>query len=183
MGKLVHQRRMNRVSLSLVGSGHPDYEAFLHDRVERERLEDFVTFHEAVSKDQMPAILEQFDVLVFPSIYEEPLARMTQEAMASGVVVVGTTTGGTKEILREGETGLTFAPDDAEGLAEQILRLNNDPEFRSRLSRAGRQAVLENFTLDKMVKDIEAYLAGCHVKNSREDSERETSFALKAGTS
>ena len=106
--------------MTLVGSGHPDYEAFLRDLVERERLQDFVTFHEPVSKDEMPAVLQQFDVLIFPSIYEEPLARMTQEAMASGLVVVGTTTGGTKEILRDGETGLTFAPEDADGLAEQV---------------------------------------------------------------
>ena len=106
----------------------------------------------------MPAILQQFDVLIFPSIYEEPLARMTQEAMISGLVVVGTTTGGTKEILRDGETGLTFAPGDADGLAEQVTRLVADPDLCCRLAQAGRQTVLENFTLDKMVKEIEVYL-------------------------
>jgi len=117
-----------------------------------------VTFHKPVSKDKMPAILEQFDVLIFPSIYEEPLARMTQEAMVSGLVVVGTTTGGTKEILREGETGLTFAPEDAGGLTEQIGRLLDDPRLCRRLAQAGRKSVLENFTLDSMVKEIEVYL-------------------------
>jgi len=141
-----------------VGSGHPDYEAFLRNLVERQGLCDYVTFHRPVSKDEMPAILQQFDVLIFPSIYEEPLARMTQEAMVSGLVVVGTTTGGTKEILREGETGLTFAPDDANGLAEQIGRLSTDPGLRRRLAQTGRQTVLENFTIDRMVKEIEVYL-------------------------
>ena len=109
MARLVNKRKINQITLTLVGSGHPDYEAFLRDLVERERLHDFVTFHKPVSKDQMPAILQQFDVLIFPSIYEEPLARITQEAMVSGLVVVGTTTGGTKEILKDGETGFTFA--------------------------------------------------------------------------
>ena len=152
--------------MTLVGSGHPDYEAFLHDLVERERLHDFVTFHGPVSKDKMPAILQQFDVLIFPSIYEEPLARMTQEAMASGLVVVGTTTGGTKEILRDGETGFTFAPEDADGLAEQVARLIIDPDLCCRLAQAGRQTVLENFTLDRMVKEIEAYLMECLATSS-----------------
>jgi glycosyltransferase involved in cell wall biosynthesis len=166
MARLVNERGINQITLTLVGAGHPDYEAFLRDLVERERLQDFVTFHEPVSKDKMPAILQQFDILIFPSIYEEPLARMTQEAMASGLVVVGTTTGGTKEILRDGETGFTFAPEDAEGLAEQVTRLLLDPDLRCRLAQAGRQTVLENFTLDKMVNEIEAYLMDCFVRRS-----------------
>ena len=165
MARLVNKRKLNQITLTLVGSGHPDYEAFLRDLVESERLHDYVTFHEPVSKDKIPAIFRQFDVLIFPSIYEEPLARITQEAMASGLVVVGTTTGGTKEILRDGETGFTFAPEDADGLAQQVTRLITDPDLRCRLAEAGRQTVLENFTLDKMVNEIEAYLVDCFVMN------------------
>ncbi len=167
MARLVNKRSMKQITLTLVGSGHPDYEAFLRDLVERERLHNFVTFHKPVSKDKMPAILQQFDVLIFPSIYEEPLARMTQEAMVSGLVVVGTTTGGTKEILRHGETGFTFAPEDADGLAEQVTRLIVDPDLCRRLAQAGRQTVLENFTLDKMVEEIETYLVGCFARSSK----------------
>ena len=158
MARLVNERRIKQITLTLVGSGHPDYEALLRDLVDRERLHDFVTFHEPVSKDKMAAVFQQFDVLIFPSIYEEPLARVTQEAMASGLVVVGTTTGGTKEILRDGETGLTFAPEDADGLAKHVARLISDPDLCCRLAQAGRQTVLENFTLDKMVREIEDYL-------------------------
>jgi glycosyltransferase involved in cell wall biosynthesis len=166
MARLVNKQRLTQISLTLVGSGHPDYEAFLRNLIEREGLQDFVTFHQPVSKDKMPALLQQFDVLIFPSIYEEPLARMTQEAMASGLVVVGTTTGGTKEILRDGETGFTFAPEDAASLAEQVTRLILDPDLRCRLGQAGRQIVLENFTLDKMVNEIEAYLTDCFARRS-----------------
>jgi glycogen synthase len=158
MAQLVNHRNLKQLSLTLMGSGHPDYEASLCDLIDRERLHHYVTFHEPVSKDKMPAILQQFDVLVFPSIYEEPLARMTQEAMLSGLVVVGTTTGGTSEILKDGETGLTFAPEDANGLADQITRLIGDRDFCSRLSQAGRRTVIENFTLDKMAAEIEAFL-------------------------
>jgi glycosyltransferase involved in cell wall biosynthesis len=166
MAELVHKRKLNQITLTLVGSGHPDYEVFLRDLVARERLQDVVRFHEPVSRGQMPALLLQFDVLIFPSIYEEPLARMTQEAMASGLVVIGTTTGGTKEILRDGETGLTFAPEDANGLAEQVARIVLDPDLRCQLAEAGHQTVLESFTLDKMVKEIEAYLQDCFVTSS-----------------
>jgi hypothetical protein len=84
--------------------------------------------------------------------------------------LVGTTTGGTKEILKDGETGFTFAPEDADGLAEQVTRLIIDPDLCWRLARAGRQTVLENFTLDKMVDEIEEYLVGCFVTGENFDS-------------
>ena len=161
MAKLVNEQRIHQISLTLVGAGHPDYEAYLRDLVERKHLQNFVTFLKPVSKDKMPATLQQFDVLIFPSIYEEPLARITQEAMASGLVVLGTTTGGTKEILRDGETGLTFSPEDADGLAAQVTRLTSDPDLCYRLAQAGRQTVLEKFTLERMVQEIEAYLMNC----------------------
>jgi glycosyltransferase involved in cell wall biosynthesis len=168
MSGLASKWTIDQIHLTLVGSGHPDYEASLRDLVNRWHLHDYVTFHAPVSRDKMPALLSQFDVLVFPSIYEEPLARMTQEAMAAGLVVVGTTTGGTGEILKEGETGFTFVPEDANGLAEQVTRLILDPDLRCRLAQAGRQTVLENFTLDKMVKEIDAYLVSCLDSNSRQ---------------
>lgn len=166
MSRLVKAWGINEISLTLVGSGHPDYEAFLHDLIEKEGLQNHMAIHKPVSKDEMPAIFQQFDVLIFPSIYEEPLARITQEAMASGLAVVGTTTGGTKEILQDGETGLAFAPEDAQGLAEQVARLISYPELRCRLAQAGRQMVMENFTLDRMVNEIEAYLLDCFARSS-----------------
>jgi glycogen(starch) synthase len=161
MAKLVNERNVRRMHLTLVGSGHPEYEAQLRDIVHKEHLQDHVSFEAPASRDQMPDLLHRFDALVFPSIYEEPLARMTQEAMAAGLVVVGTTTGGTEEILSEGETGLTFAPGDASGLADQVIRLVSDPDLRRRLSKAGRQTVLEKFTLDRMVSEIDDYLRAC----------------------
>ena len=167
MAKLVKELRTGQIHLTLVGSGHPDYEAVLRDLVERKSLGDYITFHSPVSKGEMPALLQQFDILIFPSIYEEPLARMTQEAMVSGLVVIGTTTGGTKEILRDGETGFTFAPEDGDGLAEQVTRLLTDPDLCYRVAEAGRQTVLEGFTLDKMVQEIEAYLVSCFERNSQ----------------
>lgn len=167
IARLVNEQKITQVNLTIVGSGHPDYEMFLHDLIKREELLQFVKFHGSVAKEQMPALLRQFDVLIFPSIYEEPLARVTQEAMSAGLVVVGTTTGGTKEILKDGETGFTFDPEDAAGLANQLNRLISNPELCQQLSRAGRQTVLENFTLDKMVKEIEAYLTNCFNLSSK----------------
>jgi glycosyltransferase involved in cell wall biosynthesis len=78
--------------------------------------------------------------------------------MLAGLVVVATPTGGTTEILTDGENGLLFAPGDAGDLAQKIARLAADPGLRRRLALAGQQTVIERFTGTKMMDAIESYL-------------------------
>lgn len=148
----------SEIRLTIIGSGHPDYERELRELARRHGLEDHVEFRPRVHRDEMADLLPTFDVLVFPSTWEEPLARMTQEAMASGLVVIGTPTGGTREILRDGETGLTFRPGDAEDLARQILRLRANPSLYSRLARQGQALIVEKCDLRRMNAEIESHL-------------------------
>ena len=146
------------IRLTIIGSGHPDYERQLHESVSQHQLEHDVEFHPRMRREELADLLPKFDALVFPSTWEEPLARMTQEAMAAGLVVIGTPTGGTREILKEGETGLTFRPGDAEGLARQILRLRANPSLHTRLARQGQALILEKCDLRRMNAEIEAHL-------------------------
>jgi glycogen(starch) synthase len=78
--------------------------------------------------------------------------------MAAGTVVIGTTTGGTGEVLVEDETGLTFPPENAHALASQVARLNADPGLQQRLSLAGSQVVRERFSFHRMVDELESLL-------------------------
>jgi glycogen synthase len=148
------------ITLTLAGAGHPDYEARLRAMVREFGLEQRVRFVDRVSRDAMPALLRPYDALVFPSL-GEALPRIVQEAMATGLVVVGTTAGGTREILVEGETGLTFEPGDAATLARQVKLLQADPVLRVRLARAGRARVLRDFDVRRTFDDIELYLNRC----------------------
>jgi glycosyltransferase involved in cell wall biosynthesis len=106
----------------------------------------------------MPALLRQFDVLLVPSVWQEPLARMVLEGMAAGLVVIATPTGGTAEVIEDGNNGLFFTPGDGEDLARKIDSLADDPEILPRLAYAGRQTVTERFTATRMMDDIENYL-------------------------
>ncbi len=146
------------VSLDILGGGDPDYAAALQATVAQAGMEDRVHFLGAVSRADVPTVLAHHDVLLFPSQWHEPFARSVLEAMAAGLVVVGTTTGGTGEILVEGETGLTFEAGRAEHLAAQIRRLVADPELRRRLAQTGRHIVRQHYTLGRMVDELEAEL-------------------------
>jgi glycosyltransferase involved in cell wall biosynthesis len=80
------------------------------------------------------------------------------EGMISGLVVFATPTGGTPEIIVEGENGMLFMPNDSEGLARKIAQLAENPELHSQIGHAARQTVLERFTMSRMMDEIENYL-------------------------
>lgn len=147
------------VSLTVLGAGHPEYEEQLHRLVKQWHLDGLVLFHHPIPRLQLPAFLTHFDVLVMPSVYEEPLARISQEAMAAHLVLVATLTGGTKEILVDSENGLVFEPEDATDLATKLRRLTEEADLRRKLTIGGWQTVTERFTVFRMIDELETYLA------------------------
>jgi glycogen synthase len=156
--KLVFARGFQNIKLSIVGSGSPEYEQLLRGLVDRAGLSQFVTFSPYVPAEEMPGLFQKFDVLLVPSIWQEPFSRIVLEGMISGLVVIATTTGGTTEVLTDGKNGLLFAPGDAEDLAQKIVFVAANPELRQRLAMAGQRTVVEGFTLTKMIDDIEGCL-------------------------
>jgi len=155
---LLHSQGKREIRLSLAGSGSVEYENQLRQLVNQAGLTDYVSFLGWVQPEEMPELLRKFDVLVLPSIWPEPFARVVLEGMVSGLVVIATPTGGTTEILTDGENGLLFAAGDAEDLAQKIICLATDPKLRRRLALAGQQTVIERFTKTKMMDEIESYL-------------------------
>lgn len=160
LGMLEAWGEADRLHLTVVGGGHPDYEANLKQRVAEQGLGGLVTFRGRVPRSEIAGILAGNDVFLFTSAYEEPLARTVMEAMATGLAVVGTAVGGQREMLEDGVNALVFPAEDAPQLAECIQRLRRDPALRSRLVQAGRRTVLNRFTLDRMVDEIEVWLEG-----------------------
>jgi len=70
-------------------------------------------------------------------------------AMSAGVPVIASNVGGLPEVVEHGETGLLV---EAEEIADAICRLRSDPAYAWRLGAKGRQRVMENFTVDHMVR-------------------------------
>lgn len=146
------------ISLTIAGSGHPSYEEQLRQLVTEKDLDNSVRFLGRVPRHEMPYLLSQFDALLFPSIWEEPFARIVLESMAAGLAVIGTRRGGTKEILVDRVTGLTFEPNDAASLANQIKQIASNPRLHSRVVQNAKRKVVQDFGIERMVEEIEAYL-------------------------
>ncbi len=159
---LLPKALLSRVYLTILGKGHPDYEAYLRSLVEKNQLHNFVTFLKPIPRTELPVYLGKYDVLLLPSIWEEPLARIMQEGMAAGMVVIGAATGGTKEIIQHNVNGLLFPAADAPRLAAELERVIAAPTLRQQLATQGRADAERLFALARMVDDLEQYLKDIH---------------------
>ncbi len=146
------------VTLTLFGTGAAEFVGELRRLSASLGIAGQVIFEGFIPRQQMPQTLSRFDLLVFPSTWPEPLARIVQEAMAAGLVVVGTDVGGMPEILVDGVNGLVFPSGNAQELARCIERLTGDEALRRQLAKAGRKMVEERFDIQRMVDEMEDQL-------------------------
>jgi glycosyltransferase involved in cell wall biosynthesis len=88
-------------------------------------------------------------MLILPSD-NEPFGRVLVEAMACGVPVIATRSGGVPEVVRGGVDGVLVAPGSAHEMSGQMLKLLRNETLRNRLSESGRKRA-EDFGLEKHV--------------------------------
>jgi glycosyltransferase involved in cell wall biosynthesis len=106
-------------------------------------------------RDDVPALLASCDLFVLPSLYEGlPLSLL--EAMASGRPAIATDVPGSNEVVHHAESGLLVPRADPLALADAIRRLLADPAAAERLARAGRARVDRDFSVERMVRGVEA---------------------------
>jgi glycosyltransferase involved in cell wall biosynthesis len=170
MLKLVHVQGKRNICLSIAGSGSVEYENHLHQLVKQNGLTEHVVFLGWIPPAGMPELLREFDVLVLPSTWPEPFSRAVLEGMISGLVVVAARTGGTPEVIADGENGLLFIPNNPDDLAGKIAQLVENPASRNRIGKAGRQTILERYTMARMMDEIEGYLLEIASQSAAEET-------------
>jgi glycosyltransferase involved in cell wall biosynthesis len=103
-------------------------------------------------------ILAALDVYASAS-RDEQMPLSVLEAMAAGLPIVATNVGGMPRLVAEGETGYLVPVDDAERLAERIIRLARDPKARASLGAASFARLKAEFSADAVMPRIEQVLA------------------------
>ncbi|MFB2599875.1 glycogen synthase [Herbiconiux sp. P17] len=145
-------------------AGAPDTPAILDEvstavRALQETRGGIVWIEEILPQPSLTAILTAATVFVCPSIYE-PLGIVNLEAMACGLPVVGTATGGIPEVVDDGVTGLlvpidqlqdgTGTPTDPDrfvtDLARALTEVVTDPVRAARMGEAGRARAEAEFS-------------------------------------
>ncbi len=116
---------------------------------------DRLHFPGFLGKAELAALYARSNVLVFPSVFEEPFGKTQIEAMAAGLLVISSGSGGASEIIEHGKTGLLFKGGDARALAERLAAVRENPAAAEKVALAGQARAFE-FTTEASVDRIEA---------------------------
>ena len=102
-------------------------------------------------RKDVPRLLAAMDMYIMSSV-NEGLSLSILEAMAAGKPVIITDVGGARELVENGTTGLLIPPGSADVIAEKILELLANPAKMSDLAQAGRDYVLLEFGIQRMMQ-------------------------------
>jgi glycosyltransferase involved in cell wall biosynthesis len=154
---------------------HPDWKLLwvgdgwwgdrLRDRVREMGLAGQLVTTGLVPNARVPAMMRAMDVLVHPS-YREGLPRTVPQALLTGVTPIAYDVDGTKEVCRNGETGVLVPLADRDSLRRAVVRMYEDPDERTRLAAEGRAVCSREFASEQMVAELERVYS-CAVATTR----------------
>jgi glycosyltransferase involved in cell wall biosynthesis len=106
-------------------------------------------------RDDIVDVMKNIDMLLLPSLWEG-FGIVMVEAMAAAKPVIVTNVSSMPEVVVEGQTGYIVPVRDPAALANAMLKLLADEQVAQNMGMAGRQRVLDHFTLDHMVDQYES---------------------------
>jgi sugar transferase (PEP-CTERM/EpsH1 system associated) len=126
---------------------------------ERPKLEAFIQAHPEWNDRvalpgltrRIPDVLNAMDVLVLSSV-TEGICNSLLEAMATGLPVIATATGGNPEIVVDGQSGLLFRVGDVPELTKKLLMLATNKELRLQLGQQAVRRMREEFSVEAMAR-------------------------------
>jgi glycosyltransferase involved in cell wall biosynthesis len=150
------KRRLPQLELRMIGKGDRTYIEGLRHSARKAGTDGNLDIIGYVRYCDLPAHYAWADIFVGPSAFEPGPGNIYLEAMASGRPVIACNSGGTPEVVLDGETGILVPPDDVEALVAAIEKLAIDVALRERLSRQARAWIESRFTLKKYIDRVES---------------------------
>jgi len=108
-------------------------------------------------------LFKRIDVLVVPSLFEEPFGRVIVEAFAAGIPVIGARSGGIPETIDPGVNGMLFPAGDAAALARLLQELMADPAQIHKLSN-GALTAAQRYAPARIGAAYDAVFAGVRAR-------------------
>ncbi len=136
----------------LIGGDGPDLPSAR--KIVQEKKLDNVRLLGPVSDEDLPRYYAASDVFVLPSKTGEGLPLVVLEALASGLPVIATRSGGHVEIIRDGETGYVVEPGDALGIAEHVVSLSENQVVLQRMQERSREFAVQTLSWEHNVDQL-----------------------------
>jgi len=157
-----------QLRLSIIGDGDKLEELKL--QITNYKLQTIASFLGRVEHENLARIYQEADVFVLPSL-NEGMSNTMLEALSSGLPLIATDTGGTRELLTEGENGFIVKMKDANDIAEKIEKLILNPELAKKMGVKSREKA-GGMSWERVARSYyELYNKACHCEgvSSRND--------------
>lgn len=141
---------LKRSNIELCIAGKGDLLNLVEQTVEREPNISYLGF---LGADEVEREIEKSDVLVVPSLWEEPFGRVVLDAYKQGVPVVACRSGGLSDIVVHETTGILVEPNNSKELSEALIKIVDDYVLYGRCCDNIPQKILE-YSIDNQVEQF-----------------------------
>jgi glycosyltransferase involved in cell wall biosynthesis len=148
--RIVH-RAVPNTRFALLGDGPLRQE--LETMVSELEMKSYVTFYG--HQLDVASYIDCFDIAGLCSNWDEGCSNSTLEAMSLGKPVVVTDSGGNREMVEDGKTGILVPRRDPQAFADAILRYIRQPDLARNIAETARRMVLDRFSISRMVGEYE----------------------------
>ncbi len=161
LGRLTKEKGVDVLLKSLVGTDEyldiagtgPEEESLKHLAQEL-NISHQVNFRGHLSGEDLEKIKREAKAIILPSIWAENMSLVLLESLAYGKLIIASQSGGTPEIIKDGETGWLFPAGDSQALNQQINALNQiSPEERD-FRRRKIKELIEPLSIENHLKNL-----------------------------
>ncbi|MFA5983233.1 MAG: glycosyltransferase family 4 protein [Methylococcaceae bacterium] len=121
-------------------------------------VNDAIVFTGFLAHEKLKYLYAAVDMIILPSVWQDPCPLVVLEAMASGTCLVSSAVGGIPEIVESGVNGILVEAGDANTLATQVIETLKQPATMQEIAKAARQKIVSGYTWEKLVSDLETML-------------------------
>ena len=140
------KKRFSKVNFFLAG----EQETWSHDRIDIDWLNDQKIIRYLGVVENIPQLLEETDVFLFPSYYREGVPRVLLEAASAEIPAVAFDLPGMREAIKHEETGYLVSSRNTGALTAHLLLLLKDKNLRLSMGKAAREHARKRFDIRKI---------------------------------
>ena len=149
---IVNMGKFTKAVFVLAGPG--ELEEQLKNRIQKEALASKVILTGNLSYDQVKSLLGMSDVFVNPSHHNEGFPNTVLEAGSAGCFVIASDNAGTREVIRNGETGTLIPQKHVNSIQESIEWALLHPAERQKIAGNFREELVEKFDWDNISEQL-----------------------------
>ncbi|MBU2529226.1 glycosyltransferase family 4 protein [bacterium] len=110
-----------------------------------------IEFLGTVDNSKMPGLMGKAEIFILPTVTREGHPKALIEAMACGCACIATDVPGNRELVQDGYNGLLVKPKDSESIANAIIKILENENFRIKLSENARKTS-EAFSIENTLQ-------------------------------